>query len=63
MITHTDLQVEIGGNLTRGCVLLQLSQPIHGHHYFQASFSGEGLYKNDSITIYKNPYEKAHYHY
>ncbi len=50
MITHTDLQVEIGGNLTQGCMSLQLSQPIHGHHYFQARFSGEGL-ENDPLGL------------
>jgi len=50
MITHTNLQVEIGDNLTQGCMSLVLNQTIHGHHYFQASFSGEGL-ENDPLGL------------
>src|ERR1035437_355890 len=50
MITHTDLLVEIGDNLVQGCMSLELSQSIHGHHYFQARFSGEGL-ENDPLGL------------
>ena len=50
MITHTNLQVEISDNLTQGCMSFELNQSIHGHHYFQASFSGEGL-ENDPLGL------------
>jgi type VI secretion system secreted protein VgrG len=50
MITHTDLLVEIGDNLVHGCMSLALSQSIHGHHYFQARFSGEGI-ENDPLGL------------
>jgi hypothetical protein len=41
MITSTNLLVEIGDDLTPGCLSFELSQNIHRHHFFQAQFSGE----------------------
>jgi type VI secretion system secreted protein VgrG len=50
MITSTNLQIEISDNLVQGCMSFELSQPIHGHHFFQASFSGEAL-ENDPMGV------------
>ena len=46
MITSTNLQVEIGDDLTQGCLSFELSQNIHGHHFFRAQFPGECLESN-----------------
>jgi Rhs element Vgr protein len=46
VITSTKLLVEIGDDLTHGCLSFELSQNIHGHHFFRAQFSGESLESN-----------------
>ena len=46
MITSTNLLIEIGDDLTHGCLSFELSQNIHGHHSFRAQFSGESLESN-----------------
>jgi type VI secretion system secreted protein VgrG len=46
VITSTNLLVEIGDDLTQGCLSFELSQNIHGHHFFRAQFSGESLESN-----------------
>jgi len=46
VITSTNLLVEIGDDLTPGCLSFELSQNIHGHHFFRAQFSGESLESN-----------------
>jgi type VI secretion system secreted protein VgrG len=46
VITSTKLLVEIGDDLTHGCMSFELSQNMHGHHFFRAKFSGESLENN-----------------
>ena len=50
MITHTVLNVEINNKTMPNCIGLQLSQPIHGHHFFRIEYSGKSI-ESDPISL------------
>ena len=50
MITHTVLNVEIDNKTMPHCIGLQLSQSIHGHHFFRIEYSGRSI-ESDPISL------------